>query len=224
MTLVGASLAIVAFSPVKIPVWRATLTQSAATFIALAAPAGIGPAALNLRMLTRRGVSASLAAATVALVQVSQFIVTIVLLLVLSIASGTHKRELFGGEEDTVTPTMLIAIGLVAAFVAAAMLVPPVRQWVARKTLPTLRQTWPRLIEVVGQPRRLLLAFSGNVLMTMGYVLAFQASLLAFDQHLPIAQIALIYLAGNSIGAVVQTPGGVGMIEATLITLLSSIG
>jgi uncharacterized protein (TIRG00374 family) len=219
VTLVGASLALVAFSPVKIPVWRATLTQSAATFIALAAPAGIGPAALNLRMLTRRGVSASLAAATVALVQVSQFIVTIVLLIVLSIASGSDEATKF-----TVTPTMLFVIGLTAALVAAAMLVPPVRQWVARKTLPMLRQTWPRLIEVVGQPRRLLLAFSGNVLMTMGYVLAFQASLLAFDQHLSIMQIALIYLAGNSIGAVVPVPGGVGTIEATLIALLSSIG
>ena len=51
----------------KLPVWRATLVQSAATFVALAAPAGIGPAALNLRMLTRRGVSATLAGATVAL-------------------------------------------------------------------------------------------------------------------------------------------------------------
>jgi uncharacterized membrane protein YbhN (UPF0104 family)/tRNA A-37 threonylcarbamoyl transferase component Bud32 len=219
VTLIGASLALVAFSPVKIPVWRATLTQSAATFVALAAPAGIGPAALNLRMLTRRGVSASLAAATVALVQVSQFIVTVALLIVLSIASGTNEATKF-----TVTPTMLFAIGLVAALVAAAMLVPPVRKWVARKTLPMLRQTWPRLIEVVGQPRRLLLALGGNVVMTMGYVLAFQASLLAFDQHLSIVQIALIYLAGNSIGAIVPIPGGVGTIEATLIALLSSIG
>ncbi|HEX7805921.1 MAG TPA: lysylphosphatidylglycerol synthase transmembrane domain-containing protein [Cellulomonas sp.] len=218
-TLVGASLALVAFAPVKIPIWRATLTQSAATFVALAAPAGIGPAALNLRLLTRRGVSASLAAATVALVQVSQFIVTVLLLIVLSIASGTNEATKF-----TVTPTMFLAIGLLAALVAAAMLVPPVRQWVARKTLPMLRQTWPRLIEVVGQPRRLLLAVSGNVLMTMGYVLAFDASLLAFDQHLSIVQIALIYLAGNSIGAVVPVPGGVGTIEATLIALLSSIG
>ena len=217
-TLLGASLAIVAFAPVKIPVWRATLTQSAATFVALAAPAGIGPAALNLRLLTRRGVSASLAAATVALVQVSQFIVTVVLLIVLSIASGTNEAT------KTVTPTMLVAIGLLAVLLAAAMLVPPVRQWVARKTLPTLRQTWPRLIEVVGQPRRLLLAVGGNVLMTMGYVLAFQATLLAFDQHLSIVQIAIIYLAGNSFGAVVPVPGGVGTIEATLIALLSSIG
>jgi len=218
-TLFGAALSLVAFSPVKIPMWRATLTQSAATFVALAAPAGIGPAALNLRLLTRRGVSASLAAATVALVQVSQFIVTVALLIVLSIASGTDEATKF-----TVTPTMFLVIGLAAALVAAAMLVPPVRRWLSRKTLPMLRQTWPRLIEVVGQPRRLVLALGGNILMTMGYVLAFQASLLAFDQHLSIVQVALIYLAGNSIGAIVPIPGGVGTVEATLIALLSGIG
>ena len=105
----GASLALVAFAPVKIPIWRATLTQSAATFVALAATAGIGPAALNLRLLTRRGVSASLAAATVALVQVSQFIVTVLLLIVLSIASGTNEATKF-----TVTPTYSAAGAQVA--------------------------------------------------------------------------------------------------------------
>lgn len=219
VTLVGAALALVAYSPVKLPVWRTTLTQSAATFVALAAPAGIGPAALNLRMLTRRGVSASLAAATVALVQVSQFIVTIALLLVLSIASGTDEAAKF-----TVTPAMLVVIGAVAALTAAAMLVPRVRQRVVRATLPMLRQTWPRLIEVVGQPRRLLLALGGNVLMTLGYVFAFSTSLLAFGQHLTVVEVALIYLAGNAIGATVPTPGGVGTVEATLIALLSSIG
>jgi uncharacterized membrane protein YbhN (UPF0104 family)/tRNA A-37 threonylcarbamoyl transferase component Bud32 len=219
VTLVGAALALVAYSPVKLPIWRTTLTQSAATFVALAAPAGIGPAALNLRMLTRRGVSASLAAATVALVQVSQFIVTIALLLVLSIASGTDEAAKF-----TVTPTMLVIIGVAAAVIAAAMSVPRVRHRVAHMTLPMLRQTWPRLIEVVGQPRRLLLALGGNVLMTMGYVLAFATSLLAFGQHLTLVEVALIYLAGNAIGATVPTPGGVGTVEATLIALLSSIG
>ena len=60
--------------------------------------------------------------------------------------------------------------------------------------------------------------------MTLGYVFAFQASLLAFGQHLTIVQIALIYLAGNAIGATVPTPGGVGTVEATLIAILSSIG
>ncbi|WP_448062639.1 flippase-like domain-containing protein [Cellulomonas hominis] len=219
LTLVGAGLALVGFAPVKVTVWRATLAQSAATFIALAAPAGIGPAALNLRLLTRRGVSASLATATVALVQVSQLVVTVLLLLGLSIASGTNQTTRL-----PVSPLILAIIGALAALVAAALLVPPVRQWLAAKTMPTLRQTWPRLIEVLGQPWRLALGIGGNALMTIGYVLAFDASLQAFGQDVPLVQVALVYLAGNTAGAIVPTPGGIGTIEFAFTSGLSAIG
>ncbi|MDQ0372869.1 lysylphosphatidylglycerol synthase transmembrane domain-containing protein [Cellulomonas humilata] len=217
VTLFGAALAFVAFSPVKLPFWRATLVQTAATFVGLAAPAGIGPAALNLRMLTRRGVSTSLAAATVALVQVSQFVVTLALLLVLSIASGSNESAL------PISPAVLFAIGIVAALIASGLLVPKVRQWVLAKTMPTLRQTWPRLIEVLGQPWRLALAVAGNLLMTLGFIFAFDASLAAFGQEASLIQVALVYLAGNTAGALVPTPGGMGTIELALAGTLTSI-
>jgi uncharacterized membrane protein YbhN (UPF0104 family)/tRNA A-37 threonylcarbamoyl transferase component Bud32 len=219
LTLLGAGLSLVAFSPVKLSVWRATVAQSAATFVALAAPAGIGPAALNLRLLTRRGTSTSLATATVALVQVAQFIVTMLLLLVLSVASGTNQLERF-----TVSPTVIVAVGVLAALVAAAMLVPRVRQWVGTKTLPTLRQTWPRLIEVVGQPTRLAIGLGGNVLTTFGYVLAFEVCLLAFGQELSLVQVAIVFLVGNTAGSVAPTPGGIGTTEIALAGALSVVG
>jgi uncharacterized membrane protein YbhN (UPF0104 family)/tRNA A-37 threonylcarbamoyl transferase component Bud32 len=219
LTLLGAGLSLVAFSPVKLSVWRATVAQSAATFVALAAPAGIGPAALNLRLLTRRGTSTSLATATVALVQVSQFIVTVMLLLVLSVASGTNQLERF-----TVSATVVIAVGVLAALVAAAMLVPRVRQWVGDKTLPTLRQTWPRLIEVVGQPTRLAIGLGGNVLTTFGYVLAFEVCLRAFGQELSLVQVAIVFLVGNTAGSVAPTPGGIGTTEIALAGALSVVG
>ena len=219
VTFVGAALTLVAFSPVKIGLWRATLVQAVGAFVALAAPAGIGPAALNLRMLTRRGVTASLAVATVALVQVSQFVVTIVLLLILLLTSGTSDAMQF-----PTSPRMLIAIGVVVALVAASLLVPAVRQWVVRKTLPTARQTWPRLIEVVGQPRKVALAVGGNVVMTMGYVLAFDACLAAFGEHLSLVQVALVYLVGNFLGATAPTPGGIGTIEFALVGALTASG
>ncbi|WP_454050642.1 flippase-like domain-containing protein [Cellulomonas sp. Marseille-Q8402] len=218
-TLFGAALSLVAFSPVKLSLWRATIAQSAATFVALAAPAGIGPAALNLRLLTRRGTSTSLATATVALVQVAQFVVTMLLLLVLSVASGTNQLERF-----TVSPVVVVVIGVLAALVAGAMLVPRVRQWVAAKTLPTLQQTWPRLIEVVGQPSRLLLGIAGNVLTTFGYILAFEVCLRAFGQELSLVQVAIVYLAGNTAGSIAPTPGGIGTTEIALAGALSVVG
>ncbi|MFB9955527.1 flippase-like domain-containing protein [Cellulomonas denverensis] len=218
-TLVGAALTLVAFAPQKIPLWRATVTQSAATFVALAAPAGIGPAALNLRLLTKRGVSGPLATATVALVQVSQFVVTLLMLLVLSVASGTNQLERF-----TISPVVVLAIGILVAVIAALMLVPRVRQWVAAKTLPTLQQTWPRLIEVVGQPSRLLLGIGGNALTTLGYVLAFEVCLRAFGQDLSLVQVAIVFLVGNTAGSVAPTPGGVGTTELALGGALAVVG
>jgi uncharacterized membrane protein YbhN (UPF0104 family)/tRNA A-37 threonylcarbamoyl transferase component Bud32 len=219
LTLVGAALAFVAYSPIALPVWRTVLVQTAATFVALAAPAGVGPAALNLRMLTRRGVSTSLAVATVALVQVSQFAVTIVLLMVLSIASGTNEAAKFAPSTGT-----LVVIAVLLGLAAAAFLVPWVRRWVLAKTLPTLRHTGPRLIAILGQPGRLALGLGGNVVMTMGYVLALDAALAAFGQQLSLVQVAIIYLGGNAAGAVLPTPGGLGSIDVALITLLGTVG
>ncbi|WP_081861455.1 lysylphosphatidylglycerol synthase transmembrane domain-containing protein [Cellulomonas sp. HZM] len=217
LTLLGAAFALVAFSPVKLSLWRTVLVQSAATFVALAAPAGIGPAAMNLRLLTKRGVSATLAGATVALVQVSQFIVTVALLVVLTIASGNKESTL------PVSPVVLLVIAIVAALVAASLLIPAVRQWVLAKTMPTIRQTWPRLVDVLGRPWRLALAVGGNLLMTLGYVAAFDACLRAFGQEATLIQVAIIYLAGNTAGAMVPTPGGMGAIEAALAGSLSAV-
>ncbi len=219
LTWVGAGLTLIAFTPVRIPPWRTILTQVAGSFVAIAAPAGVGPAALNLQLLRKRGVSATLAGATVALVQVSQFIVTIAILLMLAIVSGDG-----GALRSLPSATVLWALGVVAALVAALLLIPPVRHWVAKRTLPLVRQTWPRLIEVLGQPSRLLLGLAGNILMTMGYVLAFDACLAAFGYELSLLDVAVIYLIANATGAAVPTPGGLGAVELALIAGLSGAG
>lgn len=208
VTFLGSAMALVAFAPVKLPLWRATLVQVAGSFVALVAPAGVGPAALNLRMLTRRGVSNTLAVASVGLVQVSQFITTLVLLLVLSLASGKPMQ--------LPSRTVLVSVAIVAAALAASMLVPALRKWVASKTLPLWRQTWPRLVQLLGQPKRFAVAIVGNLIMTVGYLGAFQASLAAFGEALPLIDLALIYLLGNTAGALVPTPGGLGAIESAL--------
>ncbi|WP_402469833.1 flippase-like domain-containing protein [Isoptericola aurantiacus] len=218
ITWLGAALTLVAFSPRRIPLWRATLTQMAGSFVSLAAPAGIGPAALNLRLLTRRGVETPLAVATVALVQVSQFVVTIVLLVFLSIFTGS------GGLIQLPSVTVLLAIAGVAVLVVATLLVPAVRRWVWARTRPTLEQVWPRLSQMLGHPARLTLGIGGNVIMSLGYVLAFDASLAAFGQSLNLVDVAVVYLVGNALGAMVPTPGGLGGVEAAITAGLTAAG
>ena len=215
-TFFGSALSLYAFAPVRIPLWRATLVQTAASFVSLAAPAGVGPAALNLRLLTRRGVSNTLAVASVGLVQVSQLITTIALLVTISLISGS---EIPLGMPST---AVLVTVGLVALAITASMLVPRLRQWVLSRLVPLWHTTWPRLIQLLGQPRRFAIAVLGNLIMTIGYLGAFWACLAAFGRSMSVIDLAVIYLIGNAIGAMVPTPGGLGGVEGALIAGLSA--
>jgi len=218
VTWLGAGLTLVAFSPARVPIGRATLTAAAGSFVALAAPAGIGPAALNLRLLTQRGVSMSMAVATVALVQVSQFVVTVLLLVALSIFTGS------GALVELPSPAVLVTLAGVALAVVATLLVPPVRRWGMGYIAPRLRQVWPRLAQMLSHPGRLALGVAGNLIMTLGYIVALWCCLAAFGESLSLVDIALVNLVGNALGALIPTPGGLGGVEGALTAGLSAAG
>jgi uncharacterized membrane protein YbhN (UPF0104 family) len=218
ITWFGAGLTLVAFSPVRVPIGRATLTAAAGSFVALAAPAGIGPAALNLRLLTQRGVSMSMAVATVALVQVSQFVVTVLLLVVLSIFTGS------GALVELPSPAVLITLAGIAVVVVATLLLPPVRRWGMGYIGPRLRQVWPRLAQMLSHPGRLALGVAGNLIMTLGYIIALWCCLAAFGESLSLVDIALVNLVGNALGALIPTPGGLGGVEGALTAGLTAAG
>ncbi|GHH70042.1 lysylphosphatidylglycerol synthase transmembrane domain-containing protein [Promicromonospora soli] len=218
LTWLGAGLTLVAFSPTRVPISRATLTAAAGSFVALAAPAGIGPAALNLRLLTQRGVSMSMAVATVALVQVSQFVVTVLLLVGLAIFTGS------GALVELPSPAVLITLAGVALAVVATLLVPPVRRWGLGFIGPRLRQVWPRLAQMLSHPGRLALGVAGNLIMTLGYIIALWCCLVAFGESLSLVDIALVNLVGNALGALIPTPGGLGGVEGALTAGLSAGG
>jgi uncharacterized membrane protein YbhN (UPF0104 family) len=218
-THVGAALAMLAFSPVRLPFKDTLLTQVAASFVALAAPGAIGPAALNLRLLYKRRVSTPLAVASVALVQVALFVTTVLLLVLISIVTGDS------GVLSQLPSAAVLIVLAVLVVVGVLLAVPPIRTWIWAKIGPTLTQVWPRLVWVLGQPRRLLLGAAGLLLQTVGYVAAFWASLEAFGiGSVSMTNIALIYMVGNTAGSAVPVPGGIGTVELALTTGLAGAG
>ncbi|MCL3795088.1 flippase-like domain-containing protein [Actinomyces sp. AC-19-1] len=217
-TYVGAGLALVAFSPVRLGVLRSTEVHLASSVVSLVAPAGVGGAAVNLRFLGRKGVPTAIGVATVALVQVVQFAVTVVLLVLLAALTGRST--------GLTLPSgwiMLAAVVLVAA-VAAALLMPRVRSFLWEKIEPTYRQVWPRVVWVLSNPGRLALGVGGTLLLSLSYVLAFGASLWAFGYTLPFSVLAITYLASNTVGSVVPSPGGIGPVEIALTAGLVAAG
>ena len=218
MTYVGAALALVAFSPVRLSVWRSTEVHLASSVVALVAPAGVGGAAINLRFLNRRGVPTPISVATVALVQVVQFLATVVLLIVLAAMTGQSTGLTLPSDW-----LVLGAVGLVAV-IGSALFVPRVRTWVWDKVEPTYRQVWPRLVWIMSNPLRLALGAGGTLLLSLSYVLSFSASLWAFGYTLPFSVLAITYLASNTVGSVVPSPGGIGPVEIALTAGLVTAG
>lgn len=219
LSFVGAMLAMLAFSPIKLPWNRVLLVQVAAAYVALAVPAGVGPAAMNLRLLTKRKVSTPLAAATVALVQVSGIVVTVLGLVGLTLATGSE-----GTLAKLPSTAILIGVSVCVVVIAAALVVPGVRAWVGKRIGPMLRQTWPRLSEILGQPWRFAVGLAGNLLLTVAFVAAFHAVLRSFGQDLPIIDIAIVFFLSNAVAAAIPTPGGIGAVELALIAGLTGAG
>jgi len=219
LTYLGGAIGLMALSPERLGLWRTTLVQVAASVVTLVAPAGVGPAALNLRFMQRKGVKTSMALATVSLLQLSQFVTTVLLLIVVAVVTGSS-----GAWEQVPALAIAITLAVVTAVTGAVLLVPAVRSWVAQRVVPTWKQIWPRVVWVFGHPRRLLLAIGGNLLMNIGFVAAFAAALQAMGQSLPLTTLMLVYFTGNAVGSAVPTPGGIGTVELALSTGLRTAG
>ena len=217
-TYVGAGLTLVAFSPERLSLWRSTEVHLASAVVSLVAPAGVGGAAINLRFLNRKGVPTAVGVATVALVQVVQFIVTVVLLVVLAAMTGQST--------GLTLPSgwVLVAAGAIVVVAAVILVIPQARTWAWAKIEPTYRQVWPRLVWVMSNPMRLALGVGGALMLSLSYILSFSASLWAFGYTVPFAVLAITYLASNTVGSIVPSPGGIGPVELALTAGLVAAG
>jgi uncharacterized membrane protein YbhN (UPF0104 family) len=219
LTYVGAAMTLVGFLPVRLSFIKAVLTQVSGSFAAITMPGGVGPMAVSLRLLNRQGVRTSLAAATVALSQVALLVATVVLMVIAALATG---------DTGMLSDLPIVAIAVVAGVVAALgslLLIPPLRNWIWGKVGPTLTGVWPRLVWVLGRPRRMVFAMAGTVVQFGGYVAAFWAALVSFGlTDLSLGAIGLVFLIGNTAGSAAPTPGGLGGVEIALTAGLRAVG
>ena len=89
---------------------------------------------------------------------------------------------------------------------------------------PTYEESGRAYSSPVSQPLRLSAGIGFNLLLTLGYLVAWFASLYALGAHPAILPAAIVYLAGNTVGSFAPTPGGIGAVEAVLTAGLTAIG
>jgi uncharacterized membrane protein YbhN (UPF0104 family)/tRNA A-37 threonylcarbamoyl transferase component Bud32 len=219
LTYVGATWSLSGFVTERLSFVRTLLAQLAGSFVTLVTPAAVGGAALNIRYLQRRKVSASIAAATVGVSQVVAFVLHILLLVVFVAVTGTDRSHPF-------RPPMWIYFALagLVAVAAAVLAFPAGRRLLRARVAPTLGQVLPRLLQLAQQPRKLAQGIGGALLLSASYIFCLDMCVRALGGSVPVASVAVVYLTGSALGSIVPTPGGLGAVETALSAGLQATG
>jgi glycosyltransferase 2 family protein len=216
---VGATFALLGFVPEKVPFHHALGAQLSLGFVRLIAPATVGITAINVRLLMKAGVAGPLAAASIAASQVGAVSITLPLIAVLGVVSGSGAAA---GLRPSSTALLVAGVVVVAGGLLA--LVPPIRTRARTLWHDFARRGLPRLLDVLGQPRKLAEAIGGILVQTLSLVVCFYACVRALGAEPNFAALAVVQMVGNTVGMAVPTPGGLGAVEAALTAGLSTIG
>ncbi len=220
-TYVGATLAISGFVLERLNPLRTLLVQIAASFVILVTPAAVGGVALNVRYLRKAKLSAADAAASVGVTQVMSFAVFGVLVLLSAVIAGSSKAA------KALTPPhwAYIALGILVGLTLIAVALPAGRRLLFSRVGAVASQVIPRLVDVAQRPAKLIQGVGGTVLITAAYIFCLAASVRAVGGvNVPLASIAVVYLAGNAAGSFIPTPGGIGAVETALSLALAGAG
>jgi glycosyltransferase 2 family protein len=97
---------------------------------------------------------------------------------------------------------VLLAVAALAALIVVLALVPRTRRLLLRTVVPRVKGLVPKLLQALSQPARLAVSAGSSLLLNVGYITAFMASLSAVGAHPPILEAALVAgLAGIGIPA-----------------------
>lgn len=219
LTYVAASVVITSLAPVTLTWARTFLTQLAATFVSLVAPAAVGNIGTNSRYLQQAGAPPAVAVASVGASQLFVFLSYIVLIIVFGVITGQQQ-----GPDLIPDSTVLIVLAGAVGVAGLLLAVPVTRQRIFAQFGPLLRTTWPRLLESARQPRRIAMGVGGALLLNLSYALALFAAVYAYGGSVAFAAVGFVYLAAGAVGSAAPTPGGIGAVEAALAAGLTAAG
>ncbi len=219
LTYVAATMALAGVVPERLSFWKTLQAQFAASFATLVTPPTLGSVAINVRYLSKQGMHAALAGASIAVAQALAFLSHIILLFIAVVAAGTSSDFTFRPPR-----TAIIVFLVIALTVTALLTIPNIRTWAGEKLQPIFSQVVPRLSSLANQPAKLATGVFGVLLLNISYCLCLVASVRAFTPNASIAAIALVYLAAAVVGQAAPTPGGLGAVEAAMAAGLTAAG
>ncbi|KAB8287839.1 Lysylphosphatidylglycerol synthase TM region [Bifidobacterium ramosum] len=195
------------------------MSQVAQSFAMVSMPAGVGPAFVNLQFLRKSGYRNTAATAIMGAVLVVYYAGTVLLTLAVGLFTGSDALS-----SMIPTNTLIVVLGVALMLLAVAMMIPPVRHFVARTVLPLVKTYARQLVDILSDPVKLLPSIAGMLVLNVATGLGFWAALLAFGQMTNPIETFFIFMIANAVGSSVPTPGGLGGVEAALTVSFGAMG
>jgi glycosyltransferase 2 family protein len=217
-TYFAAAFSLTGFVLEKLRFVTTVLVQLAGNFVTLVTPAAVGGVALNIRYLNKAKVAPADAASSVGVSQVFAFVLHMLLLVIFVVLTGGSPSTRFR------TPSWSYpALAVVGALALAVLALPAGRRLVRSRVAPALGQVIPRLLDIAQRPAKLAEGIGGALTLTLSYIVCLYVCVLAVGEHAQFFAVGVVFLTGSAIASVVPTPGGIGVAEAALASLLGAV-
>ncbi len=214
---IAATLGLIGFVPEKLNLFRTVMVQLAGSFVKLMAPSLVGGVAINARFLQRTGIPPGQAVSSVGASQLIGVGLHILQLMLFGYLTGTAQTP-------SLAPSRTVIAGLLtgAVLILIVAAISPTRRWLLTRAQRLFSGVVPRLLDVLQRPGKLAIGIGGQLLVSMTFVVCLDACLWAFGERPSFSAVAVVFLAGNALGSIFPTPGGLGAVEIALTTGLTT--
>ncbi|MFC5663677.1 lysylphosphatidylglycerol synthase domain-containing protein [Kitasatospora misakiensis] len=213
---VAGAMGFVGFVPERLDFRNAVLAQLAGSFVKLVSPGGVGGVALNTRFLQRAGIPTAQALSSVGAGQLLGLV-----LHLLQLGAFVYLADAkAGGSELDALPAVVGGLAVAGVLLAVVSAVPPARRWLAARLRPLTAEVLPRLVELLRNPGRLAVGFTGQLMVSITMIACLYCCARAVGREPAFASVGVVFLVGNAAGNAAPTPGGAGFVDSALVTLL----
>lgn len=228
LTFPGAAWSLAGATRRRLPFGSTVQTALASACLGRIAPANLGSLGVTGAYLHALGASVGETTATLGLDAVAGVVVHLVLLVAAGALVGQFPHPHLK-LPDHLAVIVVVAVTLAVVGVGAGAYWYRRRHgpgWggLVRRFVTSLREGRAELAGALRSPRQAALLLGGSTLITVAQIACLGLSIMAFDGRVGVVTVAFVYLAGAAVSAVAPTPGGLGAMEAALVSGLTLFG
>jgi glycosyltransferase 2 family protein len=225
-TAVSEAVAMSGAVPAPLPIGPLALLRMAMWFTGLIGGTAARTATV-VRFYQQRGLAPIVAVSSGLIYSVGGFCVQVVLsVTALFFAADEFHRKPAGPEGSGAEVLQLVLYAIVAAGLIGgiAFLVPKVRQLAAARVQPRLAPAWVNLRNLFNNPGQLARLFTGAALTQLLLATGLSFALHAVGASASFGSLIIVCTLTSLLGGIAPVPGGMGVMEASYISLLTLLG